>query len=298
MMRLAETSSRSTHRTLADSSIDRNTGARYILVCIDHFSKYVWTFALDTKDKDIICKFLHDQFGEDPFEIYHSDNGGEFKNEVMETYVEGKLKKKLVHGRARHPQSQGAVERVNRTLKDRMGAMITEHDDWEWTLEDATRQYNAANHTTINMTPHLCERGEEDRELMRPLERKLYDTDDKPTREQIHQIANANTDKARRRMLARRPGAKTIVFEEGQIVFVKNEAVDRSIASKSTKWEEGGWRWKARIIQVSKNYRYKVQWLCAFSRIPSQLCNQRRKYGSDREIRSQAKLCSCDGARQ
>jgi len=57
----------------------------------------------------------HFHFANDPFEIYHCDNGGEFRNAQLEQVI-ANMNAKEVHGAPRHPQSQGQIERFNGTL--------------------------------------------------------------------------------------------------------------------------------------------------------------------------------------
>ena len=49
--------------------------------------------------------------------ILQSDNGREFVAKVIEELAGMWTGLKIVHGRARHPQSQGSVERCNQDIK-------------------------------------------------------------------------------------------------------------------------------------------------------------------------------------
>ena len=54
-----------------------------------------------------------------PPHILHSNNGREFSNNLLlSTLAEKWPPLKVVHGKPRHPKSQGAVERANRYIKD------------------------------------------------------------------------------------------------------------------------------------------------------------------------------------
>ena len=51
--------------------------------------------------------------------ILHSDNGREFSNQLLFSTLAERLPTiKLVHGKPRHLESQGAVERANCDVKD------------------------------------------------------------------------------------------------------------------------------------------------------------------------------------
>ena len=57
--------------------------------------------------------------------ILQSDNGSEFRNQVMKKLVEDwKGDCKCCYCRPRHPQSQGLVEEANGTTENRLAAMV------------------------------------------------------------------------------------------------------------------------------------------------------------------------------
>ena len=90
----------------------------YLLSIIDHFSKFAENFIINNKDKKTVLnkiKIFIKKYG--PPEKILTDNGGEFINKLFKTYC-NKNDIILIHGRPRHPQTQGAVERYNRTIKE------------------------------------------------------------------------------------------------------------------------------------------------------------------------------------
>ena len=65
--------------------------------------------------------------------ILQSDNGKEFKNVLMANLIEswdGECT--LIHGRPRHPQTQGLVEQANGTMERMIAAMITQFKSNVW----------------------------------------------------------------------------------------------------------------------------------------------------------------------
>ena len=64
-----------------------------------------------------------------------------------------KLKCKVVHGRPRHPQSQGVVERVNQTIKSK----IKNDSPWSDQIPEITRIYNNTFHSTTGFSPNQIE---------------------------------------------------------------------------------------------------------------------------------------------
>ena len=65
----------------------------------------------------------------------------------------------MLHGRPRHPQTQGAVERYNRTIKDLLKNIFIEKDingetfNLQKELDNAINIYNNKKHSTIGFTP-------------------------------------------------------------------------------------------------------------------------------------------------
>ena len=82
----------------------------------------------------------------------------EFKNINLATMIREKWPEcKIVHGKPRHPQSQGSVERVNREIKKVLGSLMRNNNDQCWMKYVNTTQYsiNTSPHSTLeNKTPY------------------------------------------------------------------------------------------------------------------------------------------------
>ena len=90
---------------------DRNY--KYVLTCVDHFSKYKWCFLIPNKEPSTILERLEIVFSTfTKPNIFQSDNGTEFKNSDVKKFCENK-NIKIINGGVRHPQSQGVVEKIN-----------------------------------------------------------------------------------------------------------------------------------------------------------------------------------------
>ena len=94
-------------------SPDHVTPYKYLLVYIDHFTKKISLTPLMSKRAGEVCEVLLDIFCEQgPPHILHSDNGSEFNNQLLfSTLAEKWPTTKIIHGKPRYPQSQGAVEK-------------------------------------------------------------------------------------------------------------------------------------------------------------------------------------------
>jgi hypothetical protein len=95
---------------------DMNDGYNYLMNAIDCFSKYGFSIPLKTKTASEVVTNLEQIFREYGAPLMlHTDNGKEFSNHLMKTLC-GQYSVEIVHGRARHPQSQGQIERFNQTV--------------------------------------------------------------------------------------------------------------------------------------------------------------------------------------
>jgi len=70
---------------------------------------------------DIFCMFGV------PF-ILQSDNGHEFANKIIQNLADMCPGMKLVHGKPRHSQSQGSVERSNQDVRDMLVAWMSNNN--------------------------------------------------------------------------------------------------------------------------------------------------------------------------
>ena len=87
------------------------------------------------------------------------DNGKEFKNKKFKSFCK-KLDVILILGQPRHPQTQGAIERYNRTIKDYLKTCFEECDrkgeifNLENELNTCLDIYNKTKHSTIGFSPY------------------------------------------------------------------------------------------------------------------------------------------------
>ena len=130
---------------------------RYIVHARDHFTKFSWAEPLKSKKANGIALFLHKLFcywGTPAF--LQSDNGREFVNKVVQKYIE--LWKGIVflHGRPRHPQSQGMVENANGQLHNKLQKWMTETNrtDWTFALDLIIMQMNNHVNRTTKYSPY------------------------------------------------------------------------------------------------------------------------------------------------
>ena len=87
--------------------------------------------------------------------ILQSDNGSEFCNELLRI-LSSSFGMKMVHGRARHPQSQGSVERANADIGRMIMAWMQEHNSKYWSvgIHEVQYQKNCRYHKGHLKTPY------------------------------------------------------------------------------------------------------------------------------------------------
>ncbi|GJW80304.1 retrovirus-related pol polyprotein from transposon TNT 1-94 [Tanacetum coccineum] len=102
-------------------------GKRYVLVIVDDYSRYTWVVFLRSKDEapEEIKTFLKriTVLLQAPVIIVRTDNGTEFKNQVLQEYFKSVG---ISHqaSSVRTPQQNGVVERRNRTLVEAARTML------------------------------------------------------------------------------------------------------------------------------------------------------------------------------
>jgi hypothetical protein len=93
----------------------------WVCVMKDHFTKYHWTKAFKGKDMGPIANFILEVFKENVVpEQLHSDNGSEFVNQCVKEVLRLLNTRNFTHGKPRHPQTQGLIERSNATIKTKL----------------------------------------------------------------------------------------------------------------------------------------------------------------------------------
>jgi hypothetical protein len=114
------------------------TGNCYIVLTIDHFSKWVEGRALKEADAHSIAVFLHDDIicRHGVPTILTSDRGTEFINELISALTTT-FKIHHIKTTAYHPQGNGQVERLNRTIKDILAKITPKSGNWDQYLNTA-----------------------------------------------------------------------------------------------------------------------------------------------------------------
>lgn len=141
---------------LIDMQSCHDGGYKFILNYQDHLSKFVTLRALKTKTAAEVTYHLIDifcTFGAPS--ILQSDNGREFVNCIIDELKNMWPQLKIVHGKPRHSQSQGSVERANRDVQDILRAWMSDNKSNKWSegLRFCQFQKNSSYHSGIKQSP-------------------------------------------------------------------------------------------------------------------------------------------------
>ena len=135
-----------------------STGNQYILVAGDYFTRWMEAYAIPNQEavtvaeklvNNLFCRFSVP-------EQLHSDQGRQFEANVFQEMC------KLLHiNKTRttpyHPQSDGLIERFNRTLQNMLAVSLSDsssdQSEWESLLPKACLAYNTSVQPTTGFTP-------------------------------------------------------------------------------------------------------------------------------------------------
>ena len=137
-------------------------GNRYILVIGDYFTKWFEAYALPNIQADTVARYFVDGFVcryGTPHSL-HTDQGPQFESALFQ-HVCRLLDINKTRTTPYHPQSDGLVERFNRTLEKILAAVVQDHADWDLYLQRALFAYRTSVNDTTAFTPFRLMYGRE-----------------------------------------------------------------------------------------------------------------------------------------
>ncbi len=130
-----------------------NDGHKYLLTCIDVFSKFSWVRVLKNKSGIEVTKAFQSilKEGRVPQKL-QTDQGKEFFNKHFQDVMK---KHDINHFATATDLKASVVERFNRTLKSRMWRFLTATNSRRYidVLQDIIQGYNTSYHRSIRMRP-------------------------------------------------------------------------------------------------------------------------------------------------
>lgn len=142
---------------LIDMQSQPDGSYKFILNYQDHLTKMVVLRPLRSKTAEEVAYQLVDIFCDKGApSILQSDNGREFANKLVQNVLELWPNCRLVHGKPRHSQSQGSVERANRDVEAILACWQKDNNCTKWSegLRFVQWQKNTRHHSGIGRSPY------------------------------------------------------------------------------------------------------------------------------------------------
>ena len=205
-------------------------GSSYVLVCVDHFSRFVILAPLMNKSAPMVAHALvtHLLCPYTTPSVLLSDNGLEFKNEILHNICKQyNIKQTFIT--AHHPASNGLVERTNRKILEILRHVAGQfQESWQDWLPHVAACINGSVNASTGKTPHYVIFGSEKRlpyDLLVQPRRPVYSLDDYSQNQlralqMIHDSVRHNLQESRNEMLHRQHAKATPVsLKKGDVVF-------------------------------------------------------------------------------
>ena len=232
--------------------LERSSGGHeYILLVVDHFSRFAQGYPTRNKEASTAAKHIYGdfvlRFGL-PGRIMH-DQGKEFENRLFAELerLSGVEKSRTT---PYHPQSNGAVERMNATLLKMLRTLPENHKSkWHESVNKMLFAYNATRHDSTGYSPYYLLFG---REAILPIdfvlnieeddkEPKAYNQFVKSWREQMEHAYYEAQSRSRKRKLQdeARINSKPLLtsLEPGDLVLVRNTVERGGPGKLRSYWE-------------------------------------------------------------
>ena len=235
-------------------------GHVYILVIGDYFTKYCAAFPLPNQETNTIVKALVEgwicHWGVP--ERLHSDQGRNFESQLFKETMEY-LGIKKTRTTALHPQSNGMVERFNKTLVNMLAIYVKDCPNrWDEYVKFACMAYNSSVHSTTGFSPFRMRFGEEMRlpihvltgnpnseeqadGVSDPEEAETYLDKLKSRMKKIHEVARKVTKKKVKLYKDQYDtGLRSRQLKVGQAVWLYRPQRKKGVCPKlQNKWEKG-----------------------------------------------------------
>src|SRR6266498_559784 len=135
---------------------------RYIVVAIDYFSRWPEVRPLKTANADTVATFLYKEiicrFGVP--RTLQSDRGTHFVNELIQRLTK-RFKIKYSLSSPYHSQSNGLVERFNKTLCEGIAKLAEEVDQWDRFIQPVLFAYRTKELRISKQSPYMLVYGRE-----------------------------------------------------------------------------------------------------------------------------------------
>jgi hypothetical protein len=230
-----------------------NQNNRYIIVATDYLTRWPEAKAVPDAGAETLAKFIFEEIicRHGVPKMILSDNGKNFISETVRILCE-KFLIKHIFSSPYHPQTNGMVERLNRTLCNSLAKVKEKEEDWDIHIPAVLFAYRTKRHATTGYTPFQLVYG---RQAILPIEVTLpleipEPDEDIPLEDSIlhrafelidelpyqHDKAQANTEKSQKKQKVRFDSKINVEeFNIGDKVWVQRKDIE---ASRSAKFED------------------------------------------------------------
>ncbi|UYV63086.1 K02A2.6-like, partial [Cordylochernes scorpioides] len=242
-------------------------GNKYLLVAMDYFTKWPEVYAIPNQEAATVARVLVDnlicRFGV-PLEL-HSDQGRNFESEIFRELCQvlGIWKTRTT---PLHPQSDGMVERFNKTMVEHLSKVVEQNQrDWDRRLPLFLMAYRAAIHETTGQTPAKVMFG---RELRLPCDLEFGTSGGPPVEvtsyvgelrgvlSETHKLVREKIQLASHRMKTHYDlKANHEGFKENDLVWMFNPKRKRGLSPKLTPMWEGPYK----VVKRINDLVYRIQ---------------------------------------
>ncbi|MEM7069993.1 MAG: DDE-type integrase/transposase/recombinase, partial [Pseudomonadota bacterium] len=130
-------------------------GNKYLLVFSDYLTKWPEVFATSDQNSDMVARILTEEIicrHSAPRQLL-SDRGANFLSKLVQEICR-MCDTRKINTTAYHPQTDGLVERSNRTLMDILSKMVSENQrDWDRHLPFCLFSYRTATQASTKLSP-------------------------------------------------------------------------------------------------------------------------------------------------
>ncbi len=130
---------------------------KYIIHAIDHYSSFRFAESVVNKSAVEVFNFIRRLFSIIGYPIIlHTDNGGEFRNAIIESYL-STHSIEYRHSKPYTPTTQGKIERANQTLEMAINKLIksSKHkSSWYDVMHEAVYSINTNISQSTNKSPY------------------------------------------------------------------------------------------------------------------------------------------------